>query len=99
MAARKVGALMCHRQGSYGGGTTQKERRRSVLSVTATKPKRSLQEIPDWIIVDFDERGFRCERCGATTKHSTPTGVSRLESFALLGESFAIDHADCKAKA
>lgn len=81
-----------------GGGTTQSERRSTVVSVKPGKTKRTQADTPEWIIVDFDGRGFRCDRCGACEKHSTPNGVSRLASFALRGESFAIDHADCLEK-
>jgi hypothetical protein len=87
---------MCRRmRGNYGGGTTQRERRKTVVS---TKPpaKPKPMDTPEWVVVDFDSRGFRCERCGTVEKHSTPHGVSRLESFALRGQAFAIDHSDCK---
>jgi len=64
------------------------------MSVAA--PKKGTVETPEWIVVDFDNRGFRCNRCGRAEKHSTPCGVSRLESFTLRGQAFAIDHAECE---
>lgn len=89
--------MMCQRTGYTGAGTTRKERRKASVSIgVAQKPRRA--ETPEWIVVDFDGRGFRCERCGASEKHSTPQGVSRLDSFALRGQAFALDHADCKEK-
>ena len=86
---------MCYRHGNYGDGTTQTERKKTVVSANPAKPRRDITP-PGWVVVDFDRRGFRCERCGASEQHSTPRGVSRLDSFGLRGQAFAIDHADCK---
>lgn len=89
---------MCHRQVS-GARTTRRERRKAVVSLgAAKKPKSENTPTPSWIIVDFEGRGFRCERCGGAEKHSLSSGVSRLTSFSLRGQAFAIDHADCKEK-
>lgn len=85
----------------YGATTTRKERRWTVVSVGGAAPKPAASDgstPPDWIVVDFDGRGFRCERCGASEKHSLPAGVSRLASFALRGQAFAIDHAGCQER-
>lgn len=80
-----------------GRGTTRRERRKAVVNIGHAKPaKNTRADAPEWIIVDFEGRGFRCERCGATERHSTPKGVSRLDAFALRGQAFAIDHADCE---
>lgn len=91
---------MCHHNhhsSSTGDRTTRKERRRAVAIVNPSKPpaKDADAETSEWVVVDFDGRGFRCERCGTTEKHSTPRGVSRLDSFSLRGRAFAIDHAGC----
>lgn len=88
---------MCRPRGNSGLGTTRRERRKTIVNVKPHTVKRSgLAGIPEWIVVDFDRRGFHCERCGASEQHSTPRGVSRLDSFALRGEAFAIDHQNCK---
>lgn len=86
---------MCHRhRSSY---TVQKERRKTVVSVKPSiSEKRPMSAAPEWVVVDFERRGFHCERCGASEAHSSLRGVSRLESFTLRGQAFAIDHADCK---
>lgn len=89
---------MCRHYGNTGSGTTRSERRRTVVSV-GERAKKAPANAPEWIVVDFDSRGFRCERCGATQKHSTPRGISRLESFSLLGQAFSIDHSDCTTRA
>lgn len=73
----------------------RRTRRKPIVSTTAPE-KPAPANSPEWIVIDFDNRGFRCERCGATERHTTPKGVSRLESFVLKGQAFSIDHADCK---
>lgn len=88
---------MCWRQGNRGMGTTQRERRKTVVSL-GEKKKPVTTETPSWVVVDFEGHGFKCERCGNSERHSMPTGKSRLESFVLRGQAFAIDHADCKEK-
>lgn len=87
--------MMCR---SFGSGVTvRRERRKAVVSVKPeTRTKREKADAPEWVVVDFEMRGFRCERCRASERHSTPKGVSRLESFALRGQAFAIDHSDCE---
>lgn len=80
---------------SFGPGSSRQERRKTVVSVKPHTAKRKQVDAPEWVVVDFDYRGFRCERCGATERHSTPNGVSRMDSFALRGQAFAIDHSDC----
>ena len=89
--------MMCRMQGYSGHRTTRKERRKTVVSTGVSTAKKQA-DTPEWVVVDFDERGFRCERCGAVEKHSMPRGMSRLASFALRGQAFGIDHADCKEK-
>ena len=91
--------VMCRNFGNVGSGSTRRERRRTVVSVTPprSKPERT-EPPPEWVVVDFERRGFKCERCGASERHSTPNGVSRLDSFALRGQAFGIDHAKCEPK-
>lgn len=86
---------MCQSRGNRSLGTTRKERRTAIISTRQPQKPRAVV-VPEWIVVDFDGRGFRCERCGGTERHTTPQGVSRLESFSLRGQAFSIDHADCK---
>ena len=77
--------------------TTQRQRRRAVASVKPPPRPSAPTEISAWIVADFEGRGFRCERCGATEKHSTANGVSRMQSFLLRAQAFGIDHALCEA--
>lgn len=77
-------------------GLVRRSRRRAVACVKPSEKPEPNGQTPEWVVVDFDGRGFRCERCGATEKHSTPRGVSRLESFVLRGRAFAMDHENCE---
>jgi hypothetical protein len=86
---------MCRSFGSVGAVT--RKRRKTVVSAWPESPRKPEQSnAPEWVVIDFENRGFRCERCGSSERHSTPSGVSRLDSFALRGQAFALDHANCK---
>ena len=86
---------MCHGVHS-SERAARRERRRTVVSVSPPSKKPALAEMPEWIVVDFECRGFKCERCGTSERDSTPKGVSRLEAFMLRGRAFAIEHAGCE---
>lgn len=85
---------MCH--GSRSVRAVRKERRKTIVSTRPASQPSVIQEAPPWVVVDFDRRGFRCERCGGSEMHSAPRGLSRLESFTLRGRAFAMDHANCE---
>lgn len=74
-------------------GAVKRERRKASFSV----PSKAVEAPPsktDWVVVDFGSRGFRCERCGAL-ETVTASIVSRVDSFAMRGEAFRLEHEGC----
>lgn len=73
--------------------TVRRERRKASISV----PSRTEEKAPrtEWVVVDFDGHGFRCERCGATESVGKSI-LTRVDTFSMRGEAFRLEHENCK---
>jgi len=84
---------MCHTHRS--SGSVRRERARTTVTVPHSEGKAKLGRQVGWVVVDFDARALRCERCGATQplKSKSPTLADLLGR---LGEAFQEAHAECE---
>jgi hypothetical protein len=73
-------------------GAARRGRKKATVTVQKGDQGRVLGREVGWVVVDFDARALRCERCGASHPLKTPTLVDLLERH---GEAFQTLHRDC----